>query len=84
MKKCSQCGWENADTNSLCINCNAEFEQALINADESSQSTERFDRVNVTPIAPPYRTSTNKKMDANNYMYFCWYPYWYCFEFRCA
>lgn len=52
MKKCSQCGWENADTNSLCINCNAEFEQALINADESSQSTERFDRVNVAPIAP--------------------------------
>lgn len=61
MKKCSQCGWENADPNSFCINCNMELEQTVANTVKPSISTDRFDRVPVTTHPKNNKTQTTKK-----------------------
>jgi len=61
MKKCSQCGWENADSNGFCINCNAELEQTVSNTVKPSVNTERFDKAPVIPTHRNKKTKNTKK-----------------------
>lgn len=42
MKKCSKCGWENADINRFCISCNNELEETIDNTVNSRISTEQL------------------------------------------
>ena len=48
MKECSKCGWQNADTNRFCINCNNELEGTVCNISSPNIRIEQLNRKTVS------------------------------------
>lgn len=48
MKECSKCGWQNADTNRFCINCNNELEETVCNISSPNIRIKQLNRKTVS------------------------------------